>query len=198
MSKNVLIIVLLWLTVFVASAQTPGNVRDTVFRVRCSAFGGAMGTVYAKPPTSQSETSTFLGGVAGARAVWHPNHRLAVGVQSGYMVFSSQELVVSGSGTSRAGLAAIPLHLVVTMTSKQFEVGVGLGMYYLQSLWKTLDGERAASSDMEYGINPWIGYQFAVSDRLSVGPEIGAHILSNRGIDSFTIGVTLTADVLRY
>ncbi|MEN9281594.1 MAG: hypothetical protein RL594_529 [Bacteroidota bacterium] len=137
--------------------------------------------------------SAFIG-----RAAWHPNHRLAVGIQSGYVIFSRQDLLVSGIATGRAGLAAIPLLLIVSMDSQGFELGVGLGMYYLQSIWRTLDVERAASSAVEYGINPWVSYQIAISDDISFGPEFGAHILSNRGIETFTVGVTITADVLRY
>lgn len=157
-----------------------------------------MGTLYSRPPTAQSDATSFMGSTFAGRAVWHPNHRLAVGIQSGYVIFSRQDLLVGGVETGRAGLAAIPLQLIVSMDSQGFELGVGLGMYYLQSLWRSLDVERAASSDVEYGINPWVSYQFAISDKMSVGPEFGAHILSNRGIEALTLGVTITADVLRY
>lgn len=181
-----------------SSSQSAQQAADSTFRVRCSAAGALMGTVYSRPPTAQSDATTFVGGAFAGRAVWHPNHRLAVGIQTGYVIFSRQDLLVGGVESGRAGLAAVPLHIVVAMDSQGFELGVGLGLYHLMSLWRSLDVERAASSDVEYGINPWLSYQFTIADRVTVGPELGAHILSNRGIEAFTFGLSITADVLRY
>ncbi|MFN4986032.1 MAG: hypothetical protein ACK45E_06265 [Ignavibacteria bacterium] len=193
----------LWITsaVLVAgsSAQTPmGADIDTVFRIRATAFVGAMATLYDRPPTTQSTTTTYLGNTLGGRLVWHPNHLLAVGVQSGFVFFSTDDLIIDGVESGRAGLAAVPLHLILTITYRSFEFGMGLGMYQLQSLWRIQGIQRAASSDYEYGVNPWIGYEFSLSDRFSIGPEVGAHILSNRGMKAFQVGVKVTADVVRY
>lgn len=157
-----------------------------------------MTTIYDLPPTTQSTSTTYLGNALGGRLVWHPNHLLAVGVQSGFVFFSTDDLIIDGVESGRAGLAAVPLHLVLTMTSRSFEFGIGLGLYQLQSIWRIRGVQRAESTDYEYGINPWVGYDFSISDRFTLGPEIGAHILSNRGMKAFQIGIRVTADVIRY
>lgn len=171
---------------------------DSTFRVRATAFAGLMTTIYDLPPTTQSSSTTYLGNALGGRLVWHPNHLLAVGVQSGFVFFSADDLIIDGVESGRAGLAAVPLHLVVTMSSRRFEFGIGLGLYQLQSIWRLRGVQRAESSEYEYGINPWVGYDFPISDRLTLGPEIGAHILSNRGVKAFQIGIRVTMDVVRY
>lgn len=180
-------------------AQTPLIAEDdSTFRVRATVFAGLMATIYDQPPTSQSTSTTYLGNSLGGRLVWHPNHLLAVGVQSGFVFFSTDDLIIDGVESGRAGLAAVPLQLVLTMTSRSFEFGIGLGLYHLQSLWRIRGVQRAESSDYEYGINPWIGYEFSVSDRLSIGPEIGAHLLSNRGMKTVYAGIKVTGDLVRY
>ena len=183
----------------VANAQTPiSATTDTTFRVRASVLAGIMATVYDQPTTTQSTTTRYMGNVLGGRVVWHPNHLLAVGVQSGFVFFSSDDLVINGVESGRAGLAAVPLQAVITMSSQHVEFGIGLGMYQLQSIWRMQGIQRAESSDLEYGINPWIGYEFEVAEHLYVGPEIGAHVLSNRGMRSMYVGVNVSMDVVRY
>ena len=180
-------------------AQTPiAATTDTTFRVRATALAGVVSTTYDQPPTTQSTTTRYLGNTLGGRIVWHPNHLLAVGVQSGFVFFSSNDLVINGVESGRAGLAAIPLHAVVTMSSRNLEFGVGLGMYQLQSIWRMQGIQRAESSDLEYGISPWLGYGFKVAQDLYVGPEVGAHIVSNRGMWSLYAGVNVSMDVVRY
>jgi len=180
-------------------AQTPIVADDdSTFRVRATVFAGLLTTIYDQPPTTQSTSTTYLGNALGGRLVWHPNHLLAVGVQSGFVFFSTDDLVIDGVESGRAGLAAVPLHMVLTMSSKGFEFGMGLGIYQLQSIWRLRGLQRAESSEYEYGINPWFGYDFPISNRFTLGPEIGAHVLSNRGVQSVYLGIKTSADVLRY
>lgn len=182
-----------------ANAQTLNAARiDTTFRVRATAVAGIMATLYDQPTTTQSTTTQYLGNALAGRVVWHPNHLLAVGLQSGFVFFSSDDLVINGVESGRAGLAAVPLQAVITMSSKHVEFGIGLGMYQLQSIWRLQGIQRAESSDLEYGINPWIGYEFEVAEHLYVGPVIGAHILSNRGMRSMYVGVNVSMDVIQY
>ena len=181
------------------NAQTPNAARiDTTFRVRVTALAGIMATLYDQPTTTQSTTTQYLGNALAGRVVWHPNHLLAVGLQSGFVFFSSDDLVINGVESGRAGLAAVPLQAVITMSSRHVEFGIGLGMYQLQSIWRLQGIQRAESSDLEYGINPWIGYEFEIADNISIGPELGAHIVSNRGMKALYVGLKVTGDVLRY
>ena len=182
-----------------ARAQKPiSETIDTTFRVRATVLAGMMSTIYDQPTTTQSTTTQYVGNALAGRVVWHPNHLLAVGLQSGFVFFSSDDLVINGVESGRAGLAAVPLHAVITMSSRHVEFGIGLGMYQLQSIWRLQGTQRAAGSDYEYGINPWLGYEFKVAENISMGPEIGAHLVSNRGMRSFYLGVNVSMDVVRY
>lgn len=197
--KGLFVLIICTIAVLPSSAQTPLFAEDdSTFRVRATAFGGLMATIYDQPPTPQSTSTTYLGNAMGARLVWHPNHLLAVGAQTGFVFFSTDDLIIDGVESGRAGLAAIPIQMVLTMSSRGFEFGVGLGMYQLQSLWRLQGVQRAASSDYEYGISPWIGYEVPIADCWTVGPELGIHIVSNRGIQSVYLGVKVTSDLLRY
>lgn len=171
---------------------------DSVYRVRLTALGAGMATLYDKPPTVQSSNTVYLGNALCGRLVWHPNHLLAVGIQSGFVFFSADDLVINGQESGKAGLAAVPMHMILTMSSRGFEFGIGLGMYQLQSIWKLEGIERATSSDYEYGINPWVGYEVPVTSSVTLGPEVGAHILSNRGVKTVYAGIKVTVDVVRY
>lgn len=180
-------------------AQTPiATAGDGDYSVRLTALGAGMVTLYDKPPTVQSTNTTYLGNALCGRLVWHPDHLLAVGVQSGFVFFSADDLIINGKESGKAGLAAVPIHMVLTISSKGFEFGVGLGMYQLESLWKLEGIERATSTAYEYGVNPWVSYEFQVANRFTVGPEIGAHVLSNRGMKTVYLGLKVTGDVVRY
>ncbi|MBK9181512.1 MAG: hypothetical protein IPM83_00010 [Ignavibacteria bacterium] len=68
----------------------------------------------------------------------------------------------------------------------------------LQSRWRLDESPRVNSTDVEYGINSWIGYEFTVAERFTIGPEISLHVLSNRGVASLAAGVRIRYDVIRY
>jgi hypothetical protein len=63
--------------------------------------------------------------------MWHPGRLLSVGLMSGYMKLSSDKL--PDDKDSHASLSAIPLQVVLSMTFKKLELGMGMGPYLLLS-----------------------------------------------------------------
>lgn len=195
--RNTLILMAFFLCgSFIMRAQA-----DSVFRIRTTISGSVQLTRYSVEPTPQSTSRSFPGSAFVGRVLWLPDHLLAVGLQSGYMLFSREQLSAPedlGIGQVEAALGAIPIQLALTMSPAPFEIGVGIGVYYLQSLWKVKGENQLTSSDFEYGVSGWIGYELALSQRLAIGPELSFHALSNRGIVSVAGGVRVRFDAYRY
>lgn len=174
---------------------------DSVFAVELVVTASVQATQYEQLPTAQSIDKRFTGSAFLGKAIWRPNHLLGVGIQSGYITFSNEELSIPGNPsipTVDVVLTAVPIHMVLSMNPGDFDFGVGIGGYVLQSRWRLDDEPRVNSSDVEYGIISWIGYEFAVAERFTIGPEIALHVLSNRGIASLAAGIRIRYDVARY
>ena len=190
------IVALLVLWSVLLRAQT-----DSVFTLETVVSGAIQFTKYQTLPTAQSTTNTFLGSSFIGKVLWRPNHLLAVGVQCGYVTFSSEDLQTQGStsvSNVHVALTGIPLQLAISMNPGAFDLGVGIGTYFLQSIWRVDQDQRVNSSASEFGVHSWIGYEFSVAERLAIGPELAMHVLSNRGIAAITLGVRIRFDAIRY
>ncbi len=174
---------------------------DSVFAVELVVTASIQATQYEELPTIQSLDKRFTGSAFLGKVIWRPNHLLGVGLQSGYITFSNEQLSIPGNPsipTVDVLLTAVPVHLVLSMNPGDFDFGVGIGGYVLQSRWRLDESPRVNSTDVEYGINSWIGYEFTVAERFTIGPEISLHVLSNRGVASLAAGVRIRYDVIRY
>lgn len=174
---------------------------DSLFRVELAASMLAQITSYDAAPTAFSESSEFFGSSYTGRALWRPNHYLGVGLQSGYTTFSQEEFgrrTEFGPAAAYASLRAIPLQIVLSMRSHGIEVGAGIGVYLLESIWRVNGVQRVNSTAGELGVSSWIGYDVQIFDRFYLGPEVNIHVLSGRGIASLGAGLRIRYDVLRY
>jgi hypothetical protein len=174
---------------------------DSLYTVEVVGVGSIQSTRYDEPPTELSTTNVFTGSAFLGRILWRPEYLLAVGLQSGYLTFSEETFRTSGAQGQldlAARLTGIPVHVAVSVQPGQFDIGVGLGMYILQAIWRADDVARVNSTATEFGVHTWIGYDIAIFDRLQVGPEVSAHVLSNRGIVAFNAGIRVRFDAVRY
>jgi len=174
---------------------------DSVFTLETVVSGAIQVTKYQAPPAAQSTTNTFLGSSFIGKVLWRPNHILAVGLQTGYVTFSSEVLQTQGTTNIpdvKVGLTAIPVQMAISMNPWSLDIGVGLGVYVLQSIWRIDQDQRANSTASEFGVHSWIGYEFMVLDRLAIGPELSMHVLSNRGVAALALGVRVRFDAIRY
>lgn len=84
------------------------------------------------------------------------------------------------------------------MRAYGIELGTGIGVYLLESVWRVNGEQRVNSTASELGVSSWIGYDVNVYDALYLGPEVNLHVLSGRGIVALGAGVRLRYDILRY
>jgi hypothetical protein len=126
---------------------------------------------------------------------------LGIGFQTGYTTFSAEEFgenLPVQQTNAYASLRAIPLQLVLSMSAYGVEVGTGIGIYLLESIWRVNGEQRVNSTATELGVSSWIGYDIEVVDQLHFGPELHLHVLSGRGIVALGAGLRVRYDVLRY
>lgn len=130
--------------------KTPGEYSLVLYA------GGGL-SFYASPPGVPLSVPTKLNriGVGGTlRVMWHPDHLLRLGVETGRIPFYSYSIEDNISGELR--LTSIPLILEWSMPiTKRINVFLGYGLYLLES---HLDyaGETVSSSNS-------LGYLLAVN-----------------------------------
>lgn len=173
-----------------------------LYSVEATITGAIQATRYEDKPTVFSRVNVFPGSTFSGRLMWHPDHLLSVGVYSGFVTFSRENI----TSTDTAGrvqnltldLTGIPAQMVVAMAPGHFQFGLGLGVYFLTSHIRVNDNEQFESSSYEYGVSSWLAYDFQITDAIALGPEIGAHALSSMGVASGMIGLRLKIDLLTY
>jgi len=174
----------------------------SVYRVEATLMGAIQATRYADKPTLVSAGTLFPGTSFGGRLMWHPDHLLSVGLYSGYVTFSREHLSLTDEKGSpqdvTLDLTGIPVQVVVAMQPGNFQFGVGLGVYFLTSHTSVNNTERFSSSDYTYGATTWLAYDVRLTSFLTVGPEIGVHLLSHTGLTTGMVGLRVKVDLLTY
>ena len=171
------------------------------YRVEATIVGAFQATRYADRPTLVSAGQVFPGTTFSGRLMWHPDHLLSVGLYSGFVTFSRERLTVNDADGVQQDivldLTGIPVQVVVAMHPGHFQFGVGLGIYFLTS-HTAVNGGKFSSSDYTYGATTWLAYDVPLTTALTVGPEIGLHVLSQTGLSTGMVGVRFKLDLLTY
>lgn len=189
------------IVVFIVSCSARAALPDTLYRVELVGSMLVQATSYGVAPTLLSTTDRFTGSSLIGRALWRPNHYLGVGLLAGYVTFSAEEFgerLPVRTSEAYASLRAIPLQIVLSMRAYGIEVGTGIGVYLLESIWRANGVQRVNSTAGELGVSSWIGYDVQIFDRFYLGPEVNIHVLSGRVIASLGAGLRIRYDVLRY
>ncbi|MDZ4745460.1 MAG: hypothetical protein SGJ05_05605 [bacterium] len=172
------------------------------YRVEATIGGLIQATRYPDKPTQLSNSNVFPGTTFFGRLMWHPDHLLSVGVYSGFVTFSREKVTAPDENGVRQDitldLTGIPAQVVFAMQPGNFQFGLGLGVYFLTSHTTVNNAERFSSSDYEYGVSSWLAYDFRLHDAITLGPEIGLHVLSNMGVTCAMVGVRFKVDMLTY
>jgi len=87
-------------------------------------------TAGAPPPGIPSDLTRF-GGSGTLRLMWHPDHLLRLGIETGWTMFYSYKL--EGSSPGSMHLSAVPLLWVMSMEVLGVNLFVGSGYYRLNS-----------------------------------------------------------------
>jgi hypothetical protein len=126
------------------------------------------------------------------RGMWHPGRLIAVGVMSGYMHISQDELPDS----SKASLKAVPLQAIVSMTKNNFEFAVGIGPYLMMS--QIDNGDISYGNRLELGLTVISNYSFELSKQLYISPEMRIVYFNFREIFSIMPTISFKYKIYSY
>jgi hypothetical protein len=109
--------------------------------------------------------------VGSVRIMWHPNHLVKVGFETGYLTFLSYSLQDSLGNRGTVRLDAIPLLAEWTMAvTKRINVFAGSGIYFLQT---HLDyAGKSKSSKVSIGWMAAVSYIHPLGKNTGLGTEL--------------------------
>jgi hypothetical protein len=105
------------------------------------------------------------------RLMWHPDHLLRFGLESGYMTFYSYTLKDSANRTGKAALRAVPVLVEWSMAlTKRFNIFAGSGVYLLTTNLDYLT--KTKSHKVSVGWMAAASYILPVSKQMGLGMEL--------------------------
>lgn len=173
-----IITVLFFMTLNSAYSQS----ADTLYSFSMD-LGGSY-TNYITTLNFQKLNKNGFGGTL--RIMWHPEHLLSLGVESGYLylywIRSTIQSEEFGSSSLKASMISIPVLFVTSMvifpeSLPNMEVNGGGGMYFMFNNVQ-LYGDKINSSVFSLGYHAGISYLQPLSDDISVGAEIKYYYIS--------------------
>ncbi len=104
------------------------------------------------------------------RVMWHPNHKLRLGLETGFTNFYRYK-VVNGTSSGKLSLNAVPVLIMWSMPIvKRVNIYAGFGTYLLTT---HLDYKGVVnSSTMSLGTNLALSYTYPISNKLGLASEI--------------------------
>ncbi len=179
---------------------------DTTFQVELTGTASPMFNFFRSPRVPGTVTDAAIGYGFSLRGMWHPSRLLSFGILTGYYVFCEDEFSVDPllsepsvlDLTYRARLSAIPIQLALSMQASGTEIGMGIGPYVMMSTIQGGSSPRVDGSRLELGMTFFGSHVFALTDRLSIGPELRILYFRYRGILSIVPSCTFRFDAIRY
>ncbi|MCW3087949.1 MAG: hypothetical protein JWQ78_1335 [Sediminibacterium sp.] len=157
---------------FSAHAQTNDQPAGRGEYALVAYIGGGMG-YYATNAGAPSFANTVnrWGHAATIRILWHPDHLLRVGFETGHMTFYSYKLKDSAGNTGRTELTGVPLLLVTSMpVTKRLNIFFGTGF---TSVSTNLDYKgHTNSSKLSVSWMLAASYIQPLSEKLGIGTEL--------------------------
>ncbi len=176
-----LLLLVLLHTKLAAQDTTSGTVKDStevnVQQKGRYAFvlyaGGGMSSYIGSIGSPGLGSTTTVGRMhpsGTVRIMWHPDHRLRFGIESGYVNFYTYT-VQNGNTTGKVSLTGIPVLLVWSMAlTKRFNIFAGVGSYFLAT---DLNYKGSVSSKMlGLGINASVNYVQPITPKLGIAAEV--------------------------
>lgn len=133
------------------------------------------------------------GGLTGIlRLTLVPEHRLRIGVETGYMKLTAiNEVPNDQQAPDRLVLTAIPAFFTVAMGGESLEFGGGIGAYYLVVSAGSVDRTRFASIGTELGFMLKASWHKRLSDRFELGADLRVYDIAERPITIAVLGLSI-------
>ena len=169
---KILIIILLLLFIELSYPQN----KDTLYSLSAD-----VGLGYSRYLTTLEFIDLNKNGFSGTfRLMWHPEHLLKLGLETGYQYLYSIRSEISseefGSTNIKASMASVPLLLITSMvifpeTLPNFELKGGGGAYFMFN-YGELYGSSIYSSVFSLGYHAGVSYLQPLNNDISIGGEI--------------------------
>lgn len=165
-----------------AAVTTCSAQQDTSFSVLAS-VGGGFG-VNISQEILLPKGSDNRGPVGTLRLMWKPDHRLRVGLETGWLRLTSASGVLhdsAGAADYRSlELDGVPMMVLFSMNFGRLSLNAGAGYYLLFSYLRGR-GDGARSTQWNYGITASVEYMVPVTSSLQLGGGVGAYGITQLG-----------------
>ena len=109
--------------------------------------------------------------VSSIRLMWHPDHLLKVGLETGYITFLSYSIEDTAGNKGKVALHAIPVLLEWSMAiTRRINIFAGSGVYFTRT--KLDYGGVSASGKISVGWMAAASYILPVSKNMGLGVEV--------------------------
>jgi hypothetical protein len=130
--------------------------------------------MYAADAGTPAHLQTILDKIkanSSVRIMWHPDHLLRFGLETGYMTFYSYALTDSAGKRGKAALRAIPVLVEWSMAlTKRFNIFAGSGIYLLTTDLDYIT--KTKSHKVSVGWMAATSYILPVSKNMGLGMEL--------------------------
>ena len=136
-------------------------------------MGGGIGyyAVNAATPASVTAKTNRLGFVGSIRILWHPDHLVRIGFETGHMNFYSYTFRDSVGNTGKTSVSGVPLLLVASMPlTKRWNVFAGAGFYNLTTKLDYFG--KNDSHKLSVGWMMAASYIYPLSEKLGLATEL--------------------------
>ena len=126
----------------------------------------------AGTPVAVTAKTSKLGPASTIRILWHPDHLLRVGFETGYMTFYSYTIKDSTGKSGKSSLTGIPLLIVASMpVTARLNAFFGTGFF---SMSTNLDyaGQKTAAHKFGVGWMLAASYVHPLNKRMGLGTEL--------------------------
>ncbi len=188
--------------IFVFSVTSFSQELDTLYH-----FSVDLGGSYSQYLTTLEFEKLNKNGFGGTiRVMWHPEHLLSVGLESGYLylywIRSTIQSDEFGTSSLKASMISIPVLFVTSMvifpeTLPNLEVNGGGGMYFMFNNVQ-LFGSKISSSVFSLGYHAGASYLQPFSDDISIGAELKYYYISKLQDSAISIKLLFSYNFISY
>ena len=109
--------------------------------------------------------------VSNVRIMWHPDHLIKLGIETGYLTFLSYTLEDSAGNKGKVQVNAVPLLVEWSMSlTKRFNLFAGSGVYFMNT---RLDYQgKTSSKKLSIGWTAAASYIIPLSEDVGLGTEL--------------------------
>ena len=176
--------------------------KDSLYSISVDIGGG-----YLRYITSLDFESLDQNGFCGSfRIMWHPEHQLSIGIETGYQKLYSinPKITIPEFGTSdvKASMISVPIFITFSMkifpeSLPNFKVLFAPGIFILFNRGEAFN-DQIKSSQISNGFSSGISYLHPVTDLISIGSEIKYSQIAKIQDSAITVQLMFSYKLLRW